>query len=385
MAQAADGAATLLAVCTLSPWPIGNGYALRVANLLAALAGSWRITLVAPIGADEGDWGLRHGIARVPVVLPGRGLTYPWRFDGAPLRGAVAAALREHPAERALVFPGAEALWFGPGALPPGVMDMIDCNPLEFWRGALGGRGLRERLRSLAEIPVSARYARRTVRSFAATVCVGERDAAWMRRIGGRDTVHIVPNGVAVPPEAALVDEAEAPTVVFLGSLGYAPNVDAALFAAREIWPKIRTAMPETRFVIAGRGPVPEIKALASLPGIEVAADVPDIVPVVGRAWVSIAPMRIGVGIKNKVLEAWACARPVVMTPLATNGLVLPAGHDAFVRRDAVAIAEAVVTLLRDRAMRRAAGEAARALVQARFSWAEAASRIDALLRATPA
>jgi glycosyltransferase involved in cell wall biosynthesis len=375
----------LLAVCTLPPWPVANGYALRVAHLLAALAASWRITLVAPIGADEGDWAVRHGIARVPVVLPGRGLTYPWRFDDAPLRAAVAAALREHPAARALVFPGAEALWFGADTLPPAVMDMIDCNPLEFWRGALGGRGLRERLRSLAEIPVSARYARRTVRSFAATVCVGERDAAWMRRIGGRETVHVVPNGVEAPPDTALVEEAEAPTVVFLGSLGYAPNVDAALFAAGEIWPHIRSAIPEARFVIAGRGPVPEIRALGSRPGIEVAADVPDIVPVLGRAWVSIAPMRIGVGIKNKVLEAWACARPVVMTPLATNGLVLPPGHDSFVKRDAAGLAEAAVALLRDRARRRAAGQAARALVQARFGWAVAAARIDALLRAMPA
>lgn len=324
------------------------------------------------------------GIRHVPVALSGRGLTYPWRFDDAPLRMAVRAALREHRAARALVFPGAEALWFGAADLPPAVMDMIDCNPLEFWRGALRGRGLRARLGSLAEIPVAARYARRTVRSFAATVCVGERDAAWMRRLGGRDTVHVVPNGVVLPPAEALVEEAGTPTVVFFGSLGYAPNVDAALFAAEAIWPRIAEAVPGARFVIAGRAPAPDVRALAARPGIEIAADVPDVVPVLGRAWVSLAPMRIGAGIKNKVLEAWACARPVVMTPLATNGLVLPPGHAAFVRGDAAGLAEAVVALLRDRDARRAAGASARALVQARFGWAEAAARIDALLRAAP-
>ncbi|WP_439578904.1 glycosyltransferase [Elioraea sp.] len=377
MATEADAAeSTLLAVCTRPPWPVRDGYGLRVANLLEGLAGAWRITLVAPTDV------VPCAITCVPVALTGSGLTYPWRFDDAPLRAAVRTALAERPAARALVFPGAEAVWFDDAGLPPAVMDMIDCNPLEFWRAALSGRGLRARLRSLAEVPVAIRYARRTVWSFSATVLVGERDAAWMRRIGGRDTVHVVPNGVAVPPTERLVEEDVVPTVVFLGSLGYAPNVDATLFAAEQIWPRIAEAVPGARFVIAGRAPAPEIRALAAQPGIVVAADVPDIVTVLGRAWVSVAPMRIGVGIKNKVLEAWACARPVVMTPLATNGLVLPPGHGAFVRRDPAGLADAIVTLLRDRAARQAAGASARALVRERFSWAGAAARIDALLRA---
>lgn len=373
---AGAAAASLLAVCTQPPWPVRDGYGLRVANLLEQLAASWRITLVAPLKAAP------HGIACVPVRLSGTGLTYPWRFDTAPLCAAVRAALAARPAARALVFPGAEACWFDRDDLPPAVMDMIDCNPLEFWRGALGGRSVRERLRNLAELPVATRYARRTVRHFSATVLVGERDAAWMRRIGGRDSVHVVPNGVTLPAEQALIAEDATPTVVFLGSLGYAPNVDAALFAADEIWPRIAARVPGARLVIAGRSPAPAVAALASRPGIAVAADVPDVVPVLRRASVSIAPMRIGVGIKNKVLEAWACARPVVMTPLATNGLVLPPGHEAFVRPDAAGLAEAVVALLRDEALRRSAGAAARALVQRRFSWAGAAARIDALLRA---
>jgi len=61
---------------------------------------------------------------------------------------------------------------------------------------------------------------------------------------------------------------------------------------------------------------------------------------------------------------------------------VLPPGHDGFVRRDAAGLADAVVALLRDRDARRSAGAAARALVRERFSWAGAAARIDALLRA---
>ena len=74
--------------------------------------------------------------------------------------------------------------------------------------------------------------------------------------------------------------------------------------------------------------------------------------------------MRTGVGIKNKVLEAWACGRPVVMTRLATNGLTLPPGHEGLVQDGARQIAEAVIRLLQDPARRRL-GAAARAHVAA--------------------
>ncbi len=370
---------TLLAVCTLAPWPVRNGYSLRVFNLLRELAPHWSITLLAP---DDGGR-VAPGIAdHVPLALQGQGLTYPWRFDGRTLRAAIDRLVRERRPDRALVWPGAEAAWFGRQGLPPSVMDMIDCNPLEFWRGTLAGPGLRDRWRNLSQLGVAARYARRTVRSFAATTCVGEQDAAWMARLGGRGAVHVVPNGVALPPEAELVDEAGPPTLSFTGTLDYPPNIDAVRYAAAEIWPRIRRAAPGARFVIAGRNPGPELLALDGRDGIEIMADVPDMAPVLGRSWASIAPMRTGVGIKNKVLEAWACARPVVLTPLATNGLVLPPGHETLVRTGADGLAEAVIGLFGDAEGRRRLGLSARETVERHLTWAAAAARLDGLLRA---
>lgn len=369
----------LLAVCTLPPWPVRDGYSLRVFNLLRELAPRWSITLLAPDGGGRVALGIAD---HVPLALQGHGLAYPWRFDGRPLRAAIDGLVRERRPDRALVWPGAEGAWFGRRDRPPAVMDMIDCNPLEFWRGALAGPTLRDRWRSLSQLGVSARYARRTVRSFSATACVGEEDAAWMTRLGGRNTVHVVPNGVALPPEADLVDEAASPILSFTGTLDYPPNIDAVRYAAAEIWPRVRQAVPGARFVVAGRRPVADVLALHGRDGIEVAADVPDMAAVLGQSWASIAPMRTGVGIKNKVLEAWAVARPVVLTPIATNGLVLPPGHDALVRTGADALAEAVIGLFGDAGRRRRLGLAARETVGRHLTWATAAARLDALLRA---
>jgi polysaccharide biosynthesis protein PslH len=368
---------TLLAVCTLRPWPARNGYSLRVSHLLQHLAAHWSITLVAP-PSDAPPPTIAH---HIPLNLPGSGVTYPWRFDQTALRATVDRTIRECRPDRALIWAGAEALWFDRPDLPRAVVDVIDCNPLEFWRGFLSYHDLRQRYRSLCELPVATRYARRTVRSYAATICVGEADARWLRRIGGRDTVHVVPNGVDIPPSEAIVDEGPTPTLSFTGALDYQPNIEAVRFAATVIWPRILVATPTARFVIAGRNPTAEIRALATHPGIELQANVPDMAAIIGQSWVSLAPMRSGVGIKNKVLEAWACARPVVLTTLATNGLIMPPDHASLVRDHPDAIAATVIRLFNDADERRRLGRSARENVQRHFTWASAAARIDALLR----
>lgn len=373
---------SLLGICTLPPWPVRDGYALRVFQLLRELARSWRITLIAPEQAQLDA--LVPGVIaeHVRVRIEGPGATYPWRFDQTALRKAVDRALAHCRPDRALVWPGAEAQWFGRRDLPPAVMDMIDCNTLEFCRSAMHVAGLRRRAYHLREAATASVYAARTLRRFRATVCVGEHDARWLRPFGPRNRVHVVPNGVELP--ADVPDEDPTPTLSFVGTLNYAPNVDAALYAAQAIWPSVRAAIPNARFIIAGRDPVPAVAELARQPGMEIRANVPAMADVLGRSWVSIAPMRSGVGIKNKVLEAWACGRPVVLTPLATNGLELPRGHDALVHSRADGLAASVIALLTDSAARRAHGASALAAVRANATWAAAAARIDALLRTPP-
>ena len=367
----------LLAVCTLPPWPALNGYSLRVSHLLDHLAQRWSISLIAPPSDAIPSTIVHH----VPLTLPAHGVTYPWRFDQTTLRATVDRAVRDHRPDRALIWAGAEALWFDRPDLPRAVVDVIDCNPLEFWRGFVSYRDLRQRYRALREIAVATRYARRTVRSYAATVCVGEADARWLRRIGGRDTVHVVPNGVDVPPLDSIAPEADVPTLSFTGALDYQPNIEAVLYAANAIWPRIHATVPQARFIIAGRNPASEVSALAGHSNIDIAPNVPDMVREIGRSWVSIAPMRSGVGIKNKVLEAWACARPVVLSRLATNGLIVPADHAGLVGTNADAMAASVLALFNDADRRHRLGQSARDNVQTHFTWAGAAARIDALLR----
>ena len=361
----------LLAVSTIAPWPVRDGYSLRVANLLAGLASRWDVTLVAPPGHTGAP--IRH----VPIELAGPGLTYPWRFSPAVLGPAIARALGIRP-DRVLLWPGCESAWLSQGSPNTAVMDMIDSNPLEFWHDVRSG-SLRSRLGALRELGFATLHARRIVRRVAATVCAGESDAASLARIGGR-LVQVVPNGVTVPPASELAAESDDATICFTGTLDFPPNVDAVRFLVEAIWPLVRGAVSDAQLIIAGRRPLPGIAALHGHRGIMVEANVPDLMPVISRAWVAIAPMRTGAGVKNKVLEAWSCGRPVVMTGLATNGLVLPPGHDGLIGHTAASLAAAVIRLLRDRVARRSLGAAAREHAERSCGWDAAVARLDRIL-----
>ena len=166
--------------------------------------------------------------------------------------------------------------------------------------------------------------------------------------------------------------------VLFCGNMGYHPNVDAACFLAEEIMPLVRARHPAARLLIAGTTPAPRVRALASAQ-VEVSGWVPDIRAAYAAARVFVAPMRVGTGLQNKLLEAMAMQLPCVTTPLANNALGGISGQQLCVAEGGEALADAISTLLDDAAA--AAQIAARGLdfVKTSYNWAAATSRLNAL------
>ena len=111
------------------------------------------------------------------------------------------------------------------------------------------------------------------------------------------------------------------PVIVFTGRMDYWPNVDAVVWFSDTVLPKLREKFPSATFYIVGAQPSATVRALSHRPGIVVTGTVPDVRPYVGYADVVVAPMRIGRGIQNKVLEGMAMARPVIVTPQALEGI----------------------------------------------------------------
>jgi glycosyltransferase involved in cell wall biosynthesis len=370
----------LLAVATVPPWPAKNGHALRIGQLLRQLGRCWDVLLVAPApatGWDSSAWGVA---SLVPLRMSGAWTCLPSQYDWLPLQAEVDRLVTERRPAAALLWSGTEFLAMRAG-FPPAVADRIDCMTLISWRSIHEERRWRTRVRALRDMLEYGRYERRLVRRLTATVVVGEDDARALRRLGGRDTVHVVPNGVTLPT-VPVKREDPTPTVIFSGVMAYPPNIDAVRWFANSVWPLVRARKPLARFVIAGRGPTPEVTALAELPGVEVLGAVPDMTAVLGRAWLAVAPMRSGAGIKNKVLEAWAAGTPVVMTQMAGNGLSLDRDAQQLVTDQPKEFAARIVALLDDPAERWRHGASARSLAADRHSWAAAGAQLSALLAA---
>lgn len=372
-------ARVLLAVSAVPVAPVRDGYALRVQALLEGLASRFEVVLVAPAGDPQGLPPLAEHVA-----LPGRfdAVARPAPAAWEALRSAGARVLARRTPDVALLWPGCEGLGTE-GLLPvPFVAERIDCQALALWRSLRRGGGERGRLRTLSDLAEVLRYERRLARRAAASILVGEDDARALRRIAGRAAVHVVPNGVHVDPEASAAGEAARPTLAFTGVLSFGPNLDAALHLGRAIWPRVRSEVPDAELWIAGREPTPAVRALAELPGITVLADVPDLRAVLRRAWLCAAPMRTGSGVKNKVLEAWASARPVVLSPMAANGLGLDADGRRLVAEGDAATAALIVRLLRSPEERRRLGERCRQIAETAHGWAPAARRVGDILEA---
>ena len=126
---------------------------------------------------------------------------------------------------------------------------------------------------------------------------------------------------------------------------------------------------PSITFTIVGRDPAPAVVALAGLPGVTVTGSVDDVRPWLSGAAVVVAPLVSGSGIKNKVLEAMAMARPIVATPLAVEGLAATPDRDVVVADGPAAFAAAVLGLLDDPARAAAVAAGGRALVEAVYTW----------------
>lgn len=192
-----------------------------------------------------------------------------------------------------------------------------------------------------------------------------------------RTVIEVVPNGVDL--EAFTRDCAEqevANRIVFTGTMDYYPNINAVLFFAEHCWPLIRAHVPTATWQIVGRNPSPEVRNLVELPGVSVTGSVADVRPFLAESAVAIVPLLIGSGTRLKILEALAMEKAVVSTSVGCEGLSLVPGKHLLVADQADAFAQAVVTFLRNAAMRTAFGAAGRALVGAEYSWERSGSRL---------
>ncbi len=377
----------LLVLTSRFPYPLERGDKLRMYHQLRRLSAKWEVHLFAMSDQPVADADLDHlrsfchevhvfRLHRLGSVLamlgglPGRDpfqVRYFWRRW-------VLRQMREKVREIQPDLVYCQLLRMAPyaRALPvPRVLDYMDCFsagmarriPLEPWW-----------LRPLLAIEQRRlrRYEALITPAFQSRCIISTRDREELP-LPATVLVDVIPNGVDasffVPPAAPKPDV----QLVFVGNMGYFPNVQAAQVLALDLLPRLA---PGTRLLLAGARPAPEVQRLASLPGVELTGWLDDIRQAYARGQVFVAPLFSGSGQQNKILEAMSMGMPCITTSLVNEGIGATPGTEIVVADSQEEWEAAIRWLLKDEEARKKIGAAARAFVLARYDWDQVAEQV---------
>ncbi|GAB4530992.1 MAG: glycosyltransferase [Anaerolineae bacterium] len=268
----------------------------------------------------------------------------------------------------------------------PIVFDSVDSISLLFDLTRRSGPNWRSRLMARLDLQRTRRYESRLLERYSRVLVTSPRDREALVQLSTRQDLQerfvVLPNGVDLDYFSPLEDVPRDPaTLIFTGKMSYHANVAAALDLATQVMPYVWSSRPEARLVIAGKDPVPELMQLAGDARITVTGTVPDLRPYLAQATLAVSPIRYGVGIQNKLLEAMAMATPVVSTSQATAALQVEPGRDLLVADTPQAMAEVVIALLADERQRWQVGQAGRRYVETYHNWDTAAGQLERVYR----
>ena len=381
-------------------FPNDAGGKIRTTQILRGLKGGrFRIVLAAPATpALEGRWAAELAsvcdefVAWAPA--PPRA---PWRrvldladplpvnvvADRTPAARAAVAALAARPEIDVLVYDFVHAaVLMPPRSRAATVCFTHNVEAEIFARHAAHASDAARRWLWTSQRAKMETFERDALARFTRVVAVSERDARHFAERYELERVGAIPTGVDLdhygwqaPP---VPGAGEPPTVVFTGSMDWIANVDAVTHFLRECWPRVRSAVPEARFVVVGRNPPPALAALARAhEGVELTGFVDDVRRYVHAAQAFVIPLRVGGGTRIKAFEAMAMGCPVVSTALGMEGLGARADLHYLERDDPAAMADAVVLLLRDAEAGLALSRRARSLVESRYGHEVAAAAFE--------
>jgi sugar transferase (PEP-CTERM/EpsH1 system associated) len=383
------------------PFPPNKGDKIRSHYLLRHLAGRYRVHLgtfvdmpedlvhvpeLAGLCASHRVEMLDPRAARLRSVagfLTGEALTLPY-YRNAALQTWVRETVAREGIRKAVVFSGAMAQYVQ-GMDLHAVLDFVDVDSAKWsqyadrhsWPSSFVYRREGERLLS---------FERSVAAGCAASVFVTRAEADLFLRLAPecRSRVHVIEMGVDADLLAPLESRAspfppgELP-LVFTGAMDYWPNVDAAVWFAGEILPKVRAVRPEAVFYVVGMRPTAAVSRLGGEASVKVTGRVDDIRPYLQHAAVVVAPLRVARGIQSKILEGMAIARPVVTTTAAARSVRATSGLHLEEAADAAEFANKVLAVL-GTARGSEMGRQARQQVIAEYDWGHNLLAYDALL-----
>ncbi len=397
------------------PYPPNKGDKIRSFNILKHLAKTYRVHVGAFVDTPR-DWDYQSNVATMccgevaekhneecgktlllnlkpsirklislKALFTGESLTVPY-YASQAMQTWVDDLLAKRPIEQVLVFSSPMAQFVsGPSySHLRRVADFVDIDS-DKWAQYASNKSWPLSWIYGREARTLFNYERKIANEFDASAFVTDDECAMFKQMvpeiaprinaihNGVDTDYFSPDHEYSNPYPQ-----QCPRLVFTGAMDYWANVDAVKWFATEIFPGIRTIINNAEFYIVGTRPTPDVQALGKLPGVTVTGAVPDIRPYVAYAQAAIAPMRIARGVQNKVLEAMAMAKPVLITPEAAEGITASAGTEFLVESEPKLFQKQAVDLLTTENTKM--GQVARHCVVQNYSWEKNLQSFNTLL-----
>jgi sugar transferase (PEP-CTERM/EpsH1 system associated) len=385
------------------PYPPDKGDKIRAWNILRHLAEQYRVHLATFIDAPE-DMAALDPLKRICASVVWRPLSPRFAklrslaglVTGAPLtqfyfgdrrlRAAIDRLATAHRPDLVYVYCSAMAPYVSglPGARV--VLDMVDVDS-EKWRQYAETSSGPARVIYRREGRTLLALERRAAASSDAVLLVSRAEAELFAALAPEAAarIHYVSNGVDVAyfdPSSTFANPIDTrPGIVFTGVMNYRPNVEAMVWFVEQVMPRLRARADAPCLWIVGVNPSRAVLDLAG-PDVRVTGRVPDVRPYLKHARVAVAPLQIGRGIQNKVLEAMAMGVPVVATPQAREGLDACTDDEILTAASPADFAAAIGRVLDGdtRGGSGSIGARARARVVSDFGWEASLARLDRLI-----
>jgi sugar transferase (PEP-CTERM/EpsH1 system associated) len=196
---------------------------------------------------------------------------------------------------------------------------------------------------------------------------ISEQDKNLLE-ISNKQDIHVIPNGVDTDffqPNTAIEKKYD---IAFIGNMGYAPNIKAALFLVKNILPLLQKELPDLKILIAGARPSAEVQKLQS-ERVEVSGWIDDIREAYASATMFVAPLFIGMGQQNKILEAMAMGVPCITSDLVNNAIGGCPNENILIANDAEAFANQIIHLYKNTTLQQQISENGLNYVRDNFSW----------------
>lgn len=220
-------------------------------------------------------------------------------------------------------------------------------------------------------------YENKISRDFEICFAISAIDKCFLEKKRKLENLFVVPNGVDLEYFSPIEYESVLNSLIFIGSMDVFWNIDALTFFCNEIFPLIKKKIENVQLYVVGSNPCKKVKQLRKDPQIIVTGEVPDIRPYLAKSTVSIVPMRVGAGIKNKVLESMAMKKPVISTTVGCEGIDVTPEQDVIIADEPEVFAERTIELLTNEQLRNRLATNGYNLVLSKYRWEKIVNEIE--------